>query len=411
MKKTILCTAICAAFSSGMVFAAGGHDHGGHGSGGMAKNPSISVELEGRYASQEDAHFHLDGFQDAGGEGTFANGFSTGHSAINFVGKMSPNLSGMLHMGISGGGHEGGGVHVEEAYVDSKALGNGINVRMGQFYSGIGILNSMHGHMQDFATAPLVYLGLFGGHLEDTGVQATWSQNVGVNVKLGVEATTGTGFPGGTNADETNTEGLAVFAKVGGKVGANGSWSAGVSMYSSAFDERHGDGHSDDGSSLHIENGETDVTGFDLAYTMAPNGMGKTGEISLRFEYFIRDENGGLHYDADGGGVNMVMADYDGEQTGYYLDAIYSFMPSWRVGLRWESLEADNTLSNVVEMGTAVEDDTGMHAHEPSERMTLMVDVDSSPSSKVRLQYMSDESGHMGEDRIYMQYLVSLSGS
>ena len=220
MKKTLLSIAVCTAMSVSAAYAADGHDHGG-GMGGMeaSNNPSIIFELEARYASQDDEHFELPGFQLGGGEGVYENGFSTGHSALNVNSKLSPTISGALHLGFTGG-HDTG-VHLEEAHITSTGLGNGIAVKMGQFPSAIGILNSVHGHAQDFATTPLVYLGLFSGSLVDTGVQASWSQDVGVNVMLGFEATRGESFPGGSNDD--NVEGLALFAKLNGKVDSHDS--------------------------------------------------------------------------------------------------------------------------------------------------------------------------------------------
>ena len=379
----------------------------------MSHNPAFNVVMEGRYVDQDASHFSLPGFQatDAFDHyGTFENGFSTGHNEVNIGAHITHETSGVLSFAIES--HDGEtNVDLEEAYVDTKALGNDISVKAGQFYSSIGNQNILHEHRQDFANVSLVYLGIFGGHLVDTGLQARWEQQGGMNAQLGVEVTTGSEYPGGHNED--NNAGLAVFAKISGDLGSTSSWNAGVSMYSTDFDERHSGGHhATAGEEYATENGSVDVTGVDVEYFFSPNGKGHSGELKISMEYFMKDEDGeGAFTNVDG----TATADYDGEQSGYYIAAVYRFMPKWRVGVRFDHLESDNSFSNY-DAGTTVltqaefEDESRLISNHDPERSTIMVDYAPNHNSVVRAQFMKDDVGMDSEDRIYLQYIVAIGG-
>jgi len=384
--------------------------------GSMQHNPSFNVVVEGRYASQDAAEFELPGFQatDSFEDGVYQTGFSTGHNEVNIGADLSSQTSGMISFAIEE--HDGSTeLELEEVFVETKALGNGAIVKAGKFFSHIGILNTAHEHSQDFADAPLVYMGMFGGHLSDTGLQLRWEQKESMNLKLGVELTSGSSFPGGENEDNNN--GVVAFAKIGGNFGSNSSWTGGLSTYNSDFDARHTAGHHDSTEEFEIESGSVSVNGVNLEYLMSPNGKGKTGELKVSLEYFTRDEDGeAIFTDA---ASDIASADYDGDQSGYYIAAVYKFMPKWRVGVRFDHLESDNKYSNFdgdVDGGGATilladfEDESGLIADEDPERTTLMVDYAPNTNSVIRLQVMNDESGHEKEKRTYLQYIVAIGG-
>ena len=392
---------------------------GGVPGGSMQHNPAFNFVLEGRYVDQDEAHFELPGFQATNHTdelGVYENGISSGHNEINMGGTISDDTSGYISFAVES--HDGEtNVELEEAYIESSALGNGVNFKVGEFYSHAGILNRLHEHRQDFANPALVYIGMFDGHLSDSGVQLRWDQvNDGLSYSLGVEATSGASYPGGHTEDKNG--GLTLFAKVSGSIGSNQSWSAGLSSHSSEFDERHTGGHADTGEEFELEAGTVDVRGIDLEYVFSPNGKGKSGELKISMEYFVRDEDGeAMFTDAVG---DQASAEYEGEQSGYYIAAVYRFMPQWRVGLRFEHLESDNSFSNYD--GDADGNTTGIlqadfedesrliSDHEP-ERTTLMVDYAPNHNSVIRAQFMKDEAGDEKEDRIYLQYIVAIGGS
>lgn len=387
--------------------------------GSMSNNPAFNVVMEGRYVSQDTAEFELPGFQSTSEFehlGVAPTGFSTGHNEVNMGARITWATSGVISFALEN--HDGESVvTLEEAYVETKALGKGVIAKAGQFYSGIGNLNTKHEHRQDFANVPLVYLGMFGGHLSDTGVQLRWEKPDTMNLKIGVEMTTGTGYPGGENED--NNAGLAAFAKIGGDIGSTSSWNGGISMYSSDFDARHSGGHhADTAEMFEIENGSVTVTGVDLEYLFSPNGKGEAGELKISMEYFTRDEDGSAMF-TDTVTGDVAEADYDGSQSGYYIAAVYRFMPKWRVGMRFDHLESDNKFTNFDNTGwlslpaldqAGFEDESGLIAEDDPERSTVMVDYAPNQNSVIRLQFMKDEAGHDSEDRIYLQYIVAIGG-
>ena len=381
-------------------------------------NPAINFVLEGRYGSYDgEGHFEVPGFQLVSEEGLYAKGFSTGHNEMNVFANLSESAYGVFSAAIES--HDGATeVGIEEAFIESSALGNGVALKAGQFFSHIGIYNQIHEHGQDFADVPLVYAAMFNTHLVDTGLQLRWKMKSAVDLELGLEATTGTGFPGGEATTSDNNKGRAAFVKLGQVSENHTSWKAGLSFYSSDFNHRAGGHHEDEGG-LEIHDGTTDVTGFDVAFTMSPNGHKGAGEFKLQLEYFQRDEEGEVEYaQVDAlGNIDEAESEYDGDQTGLYLQATYGLTSKWRMGFRYDLLEADNTLANFdgdVDLANLVltEEDTGLIADEDPTRIALMVDYSPNPLSTIRLQLMKDESGHEDdhENRIYLQYLTALGG-
>ena len=302
-------------------------------------------------------------------------------------------------------------VEMEEAFIETLGLGNGFTIKGGQFYSGLGYLNSVHDHAQDFADVPLVYTAMFGNHLLEKGLQLRWLAPTDLFLEFGAELTSGAEFPGGEN--QNNNQGRTLFINTGGDVSTSSSWLAGLSYYTTSFDLREGGGHAHGGgiadTDLEVLNGETSIAGVDFVYKWAPNGNPRQRNLKVQFEYFMRDENGLLNY-IDNINTLAGSADYDGDQVGFYIQAVYQWMPRWRVGLRYDQLTSDNMLSNAVgdftnnELGTATEMVTD---HDPR-RSTLMVDYSPSEFSRFRVQYMKDDSGEISDDRIYLQFLASL---
>ena len=95
--------------------------------------------------------------------------------------------------------HPDDSVSVEDAYLQTTSLGNGLSLKAGRFLSGIGYLNPQHAHTWDFVDNPLVYQALLGTQVGDDGVQVTWLAPTDSFLELGVEVGRGRSFPGGDN--------------------------------------------------------------------------------------------------------------------------------------------------------------------------------------------------------------------
>ncbi|MGH1487310.1 MAG: hypothetical protein ACRBCI_13940 [Cellvibrionaceae bacterium] len=372
-------------------------------------NPAVSLILDGRYTSVDEEELSLAGFQ-LGGEAELPeDGFSTGHNELAISANIDDKLYGSVTIPIV---YENGEteVELEEAFIETLGLGKGFTIKAGKFFSGVGYLNSVHDHAHDFADRPLVYDALVGGHLTDTGVQARWIAPTDFYLSFGAEVLRGDGFPGGENED--NDVGRSFFIKTGGDISDSSSWQLGLSHYSSEFDVREGGGHAhggeEEGADNELLNGEVDIAGVDFVYKWAPGGNSKQRNFKLQFEYFVRDENGDAEFAE---GSDSAEAAYDGEQKGYYVQAIYQFMPKWRVGLRYDHLEADNTLTDFVNNGIdqdEFEEESGFGVANDPERSTIMLDYSPSHFSRVRLQYSDFDNGRETDEIITLQYIVSL---
>ncbi|MFP3873815.1 MAG: hypothetical protein ACLFV1_05105, partial [Thiohalophilus sp.] len=157
-------------------------------------------------------------------------------------------------------------------------------------------------------------------------------------------------------------------------------------------------------------NGEVDIAGIDLVYKWAPNGNPKQTNFKLQAEYFLRDEKGQSEFTEPDS--ESVSADYIGEQQGLYVQGVYQFMPAWRVGLRYDRLEADNVITNFVAGGIdqdeyLEESGLGSEAKDPA-RHSVMVDYSPSHFSRLRLQYSELDNGHEQNDMVMLQYIMSL---
>lgn len=409
MNKQVLCLAVACGtiFQINSVIADGGKISGNE------FNPAISLILDGRYSSY-DNEFELPGFQVGGEAGLPEKGFSLGHTELTVSANIDDKLFGYFNAAMEQ--EEGESIfELEEVYIESIGLGEGATIKAGRFYSGLGYLNGIHDHAHDFADVPLVYAGMVGNHLIDTGVQARWLAPTDIFMEFGVEALSGSGFPGGENED--NNKGRTIFAKFGGDINVSSSWLAGVSVYSSEFDVREAGGHTHGGGSgvdNELLDGEVDLTAVEFVYKWAPNGNTRNRYLKLQFEYFMRDENGEAEFDEGG---EQASADYDGEQEGYYIQAVYQWQPRWRVGLRYEHLESDNKIANfdgnVDGAGSTFTpeeflEETGLDSEHDPERVSLMVDYSPSEFSRFRVQYNNDDSGHESDNQLYLQYSMSL---
>lgn len=258
-------------------------------------NPAISLILNGGYVDRDDGELELSGFQLGGEAGLPSQGFSTGHNELSISSNIDDSFYGAATMAIV---EEEGEVVVEleNAYLETLALGNGFTIKGGKFFSGIGYLNEVHDHAHDFADRPLVYDALFGGHLIDTGLQARWLAPTDLYWSLGAEVTSGKSYPGGANED--GSDALAVFTKIGGDFNESSSWRLGLSYYQTEFLVREAGGHAHGGeeeeetADNELLNGEVDIAGLDFVYKWAPNGNNKERHLIVQGEYFVRNEEG-----------------------------------------------------------------------------------------------------------------------
>ena len=381
---------------------------------GSEFNPAFSLILDGRYSSY-DKEYELPGFQTGGEAGLPEKGFGLGHTELTASANIDDKFYGYFNTAFILEDGESD-IEVEEVFIETLGLGHGATIKAGQFFSGLGYLNAIHNHAHDFTDVPLVYAGMVGNHLLDKGIQARWLAPTDLFVEFGAEVLSGTGFPGGENAD--NNKGRTLFAKVGGDFSVSSSWLAGLSYYRSEFDKREAGGHAHGGATSTVDNelsnGDVDLTSLEFVYKWAPNGNTRERNFKLQFEYFLRNENGLAELEESG---EQASADYDGRQRGFYIQAVYQWQPRWRVGVRYDHLQANNRIINfngdVDANATAIStdeflEDTSLESDHDPKRISLMFDYSPSEFSRIRLQFNKDDSGHQSDNQIYLQYIMSL---
>ncbi len=366
-------------------------------------NPAISMVLQGQYVDykQNPEAYELPGFMLGGEAGLAESGFGLGHGELVMSSNIDDMYFGKLTLAISE--HEGTTeTELEEAFIETLGLGMGLTVKAGRFFSNVGYLNSQHNHAWDFVDAPLVYRGLFGNQLIDDGVQLRWLAPTDLFVQIGAEFGRGERYPAGGAADDGKGT-QAFFVELGGDVGTSHSWMLGLSRWSAEIAGRQSGSHTHGGAvEIPTFTGDSDVTALDMVWKWAPDGNFSQRNLKLQFEYFKRDEDGTVELENSGPPVETTT--YKGEQDGWYAQAVYQFLPQWRVGVRYDQLESDNTGSDAFVLGEAGLDDEGIKP----KRSSMMFDYAHSEFSLVRLQFNRDESYANTDDQIYLQYVMSL---
>ena len=369
-----------------------------------AFNPQVSLIIDSKFTrlQRDPSAYRIDGFIPSGGEvGPPRKGFSLGESELAFSANVDHLFRGNARFSLAE--DDGAGVvEVEEVNVETLALPTGLKLKAGRFLSGIGYLNQQHPHEWDFSDAPLAYKAFFGYRLQNDGVQLRWVAPTPLFFELGAEAANGGKFPGAER--KANGAGLwTAFAHLGGDIGDSSAWRVGLSHVRVQPRERGFEEGADAAGNplLHTFSGRSQTWIADFVYKWAPNGNATERYLKVQGEYLWRRETGELAYDVGGAGV---ASDARFRQSGSYLQAVYQFMPHWRVGVRGDWLR-----SGTADIGTLGSADLPiLGAYNPS-RQTAMVDWSPSEFSRLRLQLARDKSRNgEADNQVWLQYVMSL---
>jgi hypothetical protein len=371
-----------------------------------AFSPKFSVVLDGRYAKYDNdpEEYELPGFS-LGGEAELPEeGFTLGHIELSASAEIDDKLSGKLTVAIAE--HEGETeVELEEAFIETLGLGNGLTIRAGRFFPSVGRVNNQHSHAWDFADAPLVYQGLWGAKYIDDGLRLSWVAPTDMFVELGVEGLAASGFPaGGERSDGIGSK--VLFANFGNDFSVSSSWQAGLSYHQADVVDREAGGHGHGGEEEGGEetpsfSGDSKTIGVNAVYKWSPNGNPKNRHFILQGEYFQRDEDGTVLLE---GSDPLESSSLNGDQSGFYVQGIYKFAPHWRAGIRYDRLKSNNTGSDADALGEAGLLNEGIR---PT-RYSIMTEWVPSEFSRIRLQYNKDESSENQDSQIFLQFTTSL---
>jgi hypothetical protein len=368
-------------------------------SSGSGFNPALSLILSGLYtrASRDPSTYRISGFSlppDAEiGPGT--RGFSLAESELAVSANVDPWFSGSANISF----HPDNSVSVEEAFVQTTSLGNGLTVKAGRFLSSIGYLNAQHAHVWDFVDAPLAYQAMLGGQFADDGLQVAWLAPTDTFIELRGEVGRGRSYPG-TDSSRNGAGAAALALHLGGDVGDSSSWRAGVSMLNAkASDQRIVSLDPTLSAREDTFTGTSRVWIADAVWKWAPNGNATRTNFKLQGEYLRSTRDGTLVADADG---IAAAAPYRAVQSGWYVQGIYQFMRGWRVGLRTERLDPGTPNYAI---------NTALFAGKDWKPRKNSVMLDWSPSefSRIRLQFAQDRARPGATDNQWsLQYQMSL---
>lgn len=365
-----------------------------------AFNPAISAVLQGRYAnlSQDPNAYRIAGFAPGGDIGPGRRGLGLGESELALSASVDDKFAGTLIVSLT----PANTVSVEEAYGIVTALPDGLTPKFGRFFSGLGYLNEQHQHAWDFVDAPLAYETFLGGQYGNDGLQLKWVAPTEQYLEFGAEIGNGDSFPG--NQRNRNGAGAVVaYAHTGGDIGASHSWRAGLSYLHTKAQDREYTQTDTFGNDAPIGfSGVSDVAIADFVWKYAPNGNTQTTSAKLQGEYFWRRERGNLTYDSDGKLALTQTDAYRSPQRGWYLQGVWQFMPTWRVGARYDRLDPGQVDygANAAYLATS--------SFAP-QRYTMMFDWTPSEFSRLRLQLaQSKVRPEVTDNQLFLQYILTI---
>ena len=376
-----------------------------------AFNPAISLILQGTYArtSQDPTKFGITGFVPSGGEvAPPRRSFGLGESELFITASIDPYFRGGLVAALT----PDNDVEIEEAFFQTLALPKGLTLKGGRFLSGIGYQNEIHQHAWDFQDAPLAYKAFLGGRFQQDGLQLKWIAPTDLFIELGAELGSGRNFP----SNDQNKNGASAYAltgHLGGDIGESYAWRAGVSyLHTNATNRTFEDVDSFGNPVTNSFTGRTRVWIADAVLKWSPNGNSTNTNVKLQGEYFRNREDGSLQYsDVGGSAVFGTLSDsFRTAQSGWYAQAVYQFMPRWRVGYRYDALKSGTPAIGIVAngLGPTAADFPALRPHDPT-RNTLMLDFSPTEFSRLRLQLAQDKSRLAATDnQIFLQYIFSL---
>jgi hypothetical protein len=357
---------------------------GGLASLASAFNPSIGVVLNGHLEafSQNPNDYFIRGFALGDNISPGTRGPSINESEVNFQASVDPYLFGNLTVAFE----PNNTISIEEAFMQTTSLPAGFTLRAGRFFSGIGYLNEQHSHTWDFADQALPYRAFLNTQYDDDGIQLRWLAPTTQFIELGHELFLGNAFPAG-GAPNQGLGTHSVFAHTGGDINESSSYRTGLSwLHTNAENRLTATPNGPDDTFT----GKGDILIVDGVYKWAPDGNPTETNLKLQGEFFI----GRSHGLFDG-------LDYSATQTGFYAQAIYQFMPRWRVGLRYDQLGATPQTG-------ALADSTVNSRGITPRRGSAMLEFNTSEFGRFRLQYNLDYSRGTPDNQGFLQYIVSL---
>jgi hypothetical protein len=338
----------------------------------------------------------------AGGHDPSRNGFTVQNIEITATGAVDPYFDGQLNLValISSEGETE--VELEEAFLRTRALPWGLQVKAGQFFTEFGRQNSQHPHSWDFVDQPVIMSRLFGGdNLRSQGMRVSWLLPSSWFSEL---------YFGAQNAKGETVRSFLFdeASEIGGYtlVPGNGARRADDLLFNARWlnglDLTDTTSVNAGLSALRGPNATgadafTTIYGADLYVKWKP-AQNERGFpfVAWQTEFLRRN------YEAvDSAGVGLPDATL--KDQGYYTQFLWGFQPRWVAGLRYEHADGN--------------DPNGNAAADPfrDDRTRVSPNLTFYPTefSKIRLQYNRDRAEHLPDrtaDSLWLQFEIGLGG-
>ncbi len=372
-----------------------------------AFNPALSLILNGTYGnfSADPEQYTITGFQPPGATSPGVRGFSLGESELFVTANVDHLFMGAMNLALESDNT----VSVEEAYFQTLALGHGLTLKGGRFFSSIGYQNSIHAHAWDFVDTSLVQRAFLGNNYGDDGIQLNWVAPLPVFVEVGGALGAGTtlvgnfveGQPAPNPRNKNGAGAGSAWLHVGDDVGVSNSYRVGVSYLNQGTGGNVFplDLDTVGGVASTFTNAQVQLYGADLVWKWAPNGNYQYQNLKLVAEWFQIRRTGDLTLDPTGAATT---GGFKQRQSGWYVQGAYQFDPYWRLGLRYDELQ-QGTMDGGINAANIIPVD-----YTPR-RYSAMIDWNPSEFSRIRFQYNQDLSQQNLTDRqFFVQYIFSL---
>lgn len=312
-------------------------------------------------------------------------GLGLGHSDVTASGP----LGRALEARITGVAQTSGGkleTELEEAWLQTRKLPAGLQLRTGRFASQIGYLNEQHPHTDDFVQRPLLHRAFLGSHWTDDGLRLNWTAPTDLYMRLGVEFLRGRRLV--EEAASSRQPGAVTYSgRFGGDIGRNQSWQAGLSLLENqreaAVEEEadhaaHAHGHGARYSGRRMWLG-------DLTWKWAPQGNNRQQQVRVSLEHAVIT------------GLNRYAVDSDRHHA-TYLSTVWRFAPAWETGVRLDHLRVRQPHEDSFEDGR-LRETALMLAYKPSHGHTV----------RVQFSRQQDRGGFADATRaLQIQYVMHL---
>jgi hypothetical protein len=325
-------------------------------------------------------------------------GFSARNSEIALDGAVDPYFEGFANIVLKLSNDNETEIELEEAFMQTTNLPDGLQLKGGQFFTAFGRLNPMHPHTWDFADDSLVHGRLLGSDgLRGVGAQISWTAPVSWYSQFifaGQNGRGNTGFsfrnPGanglffGRRTTDREARGLQDLVFVP-------RWENSVDLSSTQtvlFGVSGAFGPNETGAHSH-----TQIYGADLLYKWkSPRAEGGFPFVKWQTEAMYRRFEAGRGIDKSFP-VSETFDDY-----GMYSQVLWGFKKGWVTGVRGDYLHMEKS---------AFTDDPDRQSRE---RASADLTWYPTEFSKIRLQYnhdfleANDFLARRQEDSVFLQF-------